>query len=72
MSANEQTISSRACLIYQADVTDAWVTVLAAAKGNSGTVSRMELWVNGGKIANFPGDRINTNLFLQDLSTVTI
>jgi hypothetical protein len=52
--------------------TSAWVTVLAAAKGNSGTVSRMELWVNGGKVANFPGDRINTNLFLQDFSTVTI
>lgn len=52
--------------------TTAWVTVLAAAKGKSGTVSRMELWVNGGKIANFPGDRINTNLFIQDFSTVTI
>jgi hypothetical protein len=23
-------------------------------------------------VANFPGDRINTNLFLQDFSTVTI
>jgi Big-like domain-containing protein len=52
--------------------TSSWVTVLAAAKGRSGTVSRMELWVNGGKIANFPGDRINTNLFIQDFSTVTI
>jgi hypothetical protein len=52
--------------------TTSWVTVLAAAKGKSGTVSRMELWVNGGKIANFPGNRINTNLFIQDFSTVTI
>jgi hypothetical protein len=52
--------------------TTSWVTVLAAAKGQSGTVSRMELWVNGGKIANFPGDRINTHLFIQDFSTVTI
>jgi hypothetical protein len=52
--------------------TTSWVTVLAAAKGQSGTVSRMELWVNGGKIANFPGDRINTNLFIQDFNTVTI
>jgi hypothetical protein len=52
--------------------TTAWVTVLAAAKGRSGMVSRMELWVNGGKIANFPGDWINTNLFIQDFSTVTI
>jgi hypothetical protein len=52
--------------------TTAWVTVLAAAKGQSGTVSRMELWVNGGKIANFPGNRINTHLFIQDFNTVTI
>jgi hypothetical protein len=52
--------------------TTSWVTVLAAAKGQSGTVNRMELWVNGGKIANFPGDRINTHLFIQDFNTVTI
>ena len=52
--------------------TTAWVTVLAAAKGQSGTVSRMELWVNGGKIANLPGNRINTHLFIQDFNTVTI
>jgi hypothetical protein len=52
--------------------TTAWVTVLAAAKGQSGTVSRMELWVNGAKIANFPGNRINTHLFIQDFNTVTI
>lgn len=52
--------------------TSAWVTVLAAGRGAYGPVSRMELWVNGGKIANFPGDRINTNLFIQDFSTVTI
>jgi hypothetical protein len=32
----------------------------------------MELRVNGAKIANFPDDRINTNLFIQDFSTVTI
>ena len=49
-----------------------WVQVLAAAKGQSGTVNRMELWVNEGKIANFPGDRINTNLVIQDFDTVTI
>jgi hypothetical protein len=52
--------------------TTAWVTVLAAAKGQSGTVSRMELWVNGGKVANFPGNRINTHMFIQDFSTVTV
>jgi hypothetical protein len=49
-----------------------WVQVLAAAKGQSGTVNRMELWVNGGKIANFPGNHINTNLVIQDFDTVTI
>ncbi len=49
-----------------------WVQVLAAAKGQSGTVSRMELWVNGGKIANFPGNHISTNLIIQDFDTVTI
>jgi len=49
-----------------------WVQVLAAAKGQSGTVNRMELWVNGGKIANFPGNHINTNRVIQDFDTVTI
>jgi hypothetical protein len=52
--------------------TTAWVSVVAAAKGQRGTVNRMELWVNGGKIANFPENRINTNLFIQDFKTVTI
>jgi hypothetical protein len=52
--------------------TTSWVSVVAAAKGKSGIVNRMELWVNGGKIANFPGDRINTHLFIQDFNTVTI
>src|ERR1017187_6909773 len=52
--------------------TSAWLPVIAAGTGKSGTVSRMELWINGTKIANFPGDKINTNLFVQDFSTVTI
>jgi hypothetical protein len=52
--------------------TSAWVGVVAAGTGASGAVSRMELWVNGGKIANFPGNRINTNFFIQDFSTVVI
>lgn len=52
--------------------TSAWVTVLAAGKGANGPVGRMELWVNGGKIANFPGNRINTHLFIQDFSTVSV
>ena len=49
-----------------------WVQVLAAANGQSGTVNRMELWVNGGKIANFHGNHISTNLVIQDFDTVTI
>lgn len=52
--------------------TSAWVRVLASAKGASGTVTRMELWMNGGKIANFSGNRIDTNLFLPDFNTITI
>lgn len=49
-----------------------WVTVEAAGTGASGSVHRMELWSNGAKLANFPGDTINTNLFLPDFNTVTI
>lgn len=49
-----------------------WVPVVAAGKGKSGTVDRMELWFEGAKIANFPGDRINTNLVMLGIGTVTI
>jgi hypothetical protein len=50
-----------------------WTTVVAAGTGASGTVSRMELWVNGTKLANFPGNHINTNIFyLQDFDRMTI
>ena len=45
--------------------TEPWVEIAATGKGQSGTVSRMELWVNGNKIANFPGDRINTSLIMM-------
>lgn len=49
-----------------------WVQVLAAGKGKSGTVSRMELWFEGAKIANFPGDKINTNFIMLGIGTITI
>jgi hypothetical protein len=49
-----------------------WDTVAAAGKARTGTVIRMELWVNGVKIANFPGDRINTNMILNDFDSVKI
>ena len=52
--------------------TQPWVTIVAAGKGKSGTVSRMELWFEGAKIANFPGDRINTNLVMLGIGTITI
>jgi len=52
--------------------TSAWTIVSAAGKGNSGTVSRMELWINGVRIANFSGDKIFTNLFAQDFSKLRI
>ena len=52
--------------------TQPWVPVVAAGKGKSGTVSRMELWFGGAKIANFPGDRINTNLVMLGIGTITI
>jgi hypothetical protein len=52
--------------------TQPWVTIVAAGKAKSGTVSRMELWFEGAKIANFPGDRINTNLVMLGIGKITI
>ncbi|HZC42848.1 MAG TPA: hypothetical protein VE195_01660 [Acidobacteriaceae bacterium] len=52
--------------------TSAWTSVSAAGKGNSGTVSRMELWINGVKIANVSGGVIDTNLYVNDFSKITI
>jgi hypothetical protein len=49
-----------------------WTTVIAAGTGASGTVHRMELWSSGVKLANFPGNTVNTNLYLPDFSTVTV
>jgi hypothetical protein len=52
--------------------TAGWTTIIASGTGASGSVRRMELWSSEVKLANFPGDTINTNLFLPDFSTVTI
>lgn len=41
-----------------------WVNLVATGKGKSGTVDRMELWINGDDIANFPGDHFNTDLIM--------
>jgi hypothetical protein len=41
-----------------------WVTFDATGKGASGTVDRMELWIGGTKIANFPGSEIGTTLIM--------
>lgn len=52
--------------------TAGWTTIIASGTGATGVVRRMEMWVDGVKLANFPGNRINTNLYLNDFSTVTI
>jgi hypothetical protein len=41
-----------------------WVTIDATGKGASGKVERMELWIDGTDIANFPGNEIGTNLIM--------
>jgi hypothetical protein len=41
-----------------------WVDFDAVGKGKSGSVNRMELWIGGTKIANFPCDRISTSLIM--------
>jgi hypothetical protein len=51
--------------------TQPWVQIQAAGTGASGLVSRMELWNNGTKIANFSGNRINTALIML-FGTVTV
>lgn len=48
-----------------------WVDIVATGKAKTGSVSRMELWIDGDKVANFPGDRINTSLIMVD-GNVTI
>jgi hypothetical protein len=52
--------------------TSPWSTIVAAGTGVNGPVVRMELWLGNVKIANFPGNRINTNLELPDYRYATI
>jgi hypothetical protein len=49
-----------------------WTTVVAAATPTSGTVSRMELWVNGAKLFNSNGDLLNTNLGLRSGTRIVV
>jgi hypothetical protein len=44
--------------------TGPWVYFSATGKGASGSVNRMELWIEGTKIANFPGNQISTSLIM--------
>ncbi|HEY0565017.1 MAG TPA: alkaline phosphatase family protein [Terriglobales bacterium] len=37
-------------------------TFIAAGTGASGTVSRMELWIDGKKINNYPGNKVNASV----------
>jgi|HubBroStandDraft_6_1064221.scaffolds.fasta_scaffold481336_2 hypothetical protein len=48
-----------------------WVNLVATGKGKSGTVERMELWIDGDDVANFPGDHFNTNLIMVS-GTITV
>lgn len=49
-----------------------WTSIIASGTGASGTVRRMELWDGNIKIANFPGDFINTNMYFFDFSKLQI
>jgi hypothetical protein len=61
------------CVPFQGSChTAGWTTVIAAGTGASGTVSRMELWIDGVKIGDFPGNEIRTNLLVNDFSVMTI
>ncbi|MGA2539136.1 MAG: hypothetical protein ABSF53_24230, partial [Terracidiphilus sp.] len=44
--------------------TEPWVSIGAAGTGASGKVDRMELWLEGTKIANFPGNEFSTNIIM--------
>ncbi len=46
------------------------LTIDAAGRGKRGEVRRMELWINGTKIANFPGNYFLTDLLLYGSSYV--
>jgi hypothetical protein len=49
-----------------------WTTLAAAGTGVNPPVVRMELWVDGAKMANFPGNKIDTDMNLPDFSYGTI
>ena len=40
--------------------------ISAAGTGETGPVIRMEVWVNGAKVANFPGNHFDTNVIFFD------
>jgi hypothetical protein len=46
--------------------TQPWIDVSAAATGSAGPVVRMEVWLNGAKVANFPGDHFETSMIFFD------
>lgn len=52
--------------------TSPWSTFIASGTAQTGTVRRMELWLNGRILAVFPGNSLNTNLYVNDFSTVVI
>lgn len=61
------------CVPYQGGCHDyPFSTIVAAGRGADGPVVRMELWVGNTKIANSPGNRIDTNLYLHEYSYGTI
>jgi hypothetical protein len=61
------------CVPFQgACHTSPWTTVVAEGTGASGTVSRMELWIDGHKVGDFPGSEIRTNLYVNGFSVMTI
>jgi hypothetical protein len=49
-----------------------WTTVVAAATPASGTVRRIELWVNGAKLYYGSGDLLNTNLALPSGTRIVV
>jgi Bacterial Ig domain len=49
-----------------------WVTFVASATAQTGTIKEMQLWINGVDVANFPGNHVNTNLATDIFGTVTI
>jgi len=52
--------------------TEGWATIVASGTGASGSVSRMELWANGLRLGEIPGDRIDANLYMEDYTELTI